>query len=74
MSGLILLGIFFALVFVNVPIAIALGVASTIFVYLGLSPVPMSVVSQGVILGLDNMPLLAVPFFCLAGDIMMETG
>lgn len=74
MSGLILLGIFFALVFFNVPIAIALGVASTIFVYLGLSPVPMSVVSQGVILGLDNMPLLAVPFFCLAGDIMMETG
>lgn len=64
---LLLLGIF-----IGVPIAVALGGASTIALVL-FSDLPLSLIVQRIYVGLDSFPLLAAPLFLLAGGLM-ETG
>ncbi|WP_312094035.1 TRAP transporter large permease [Aminipila sp.] len=73
MEGLIIIAIFIVMLFINVPIAISLGIASFAYV-LFLSPLPVDLVIQSYFSGVDSFPLLAVPFFILAGDLMMEGG
>ncbi len=66
--------LFFTLVFcfvLNVPIGFALGVASVASVLAG--DLPNIVVAQRMVAGVNSFPLLAIPFFMLAGAIM-ETG
>jgi C4-dicarboxylate transporter DctM subunit len=65
--------IFAVLLAANLPIAIALGLSSAMFVLM-MSSLPINMVIQSYISGVDSFPLLAVPFFILAGDIMMEGG
>ena len=68
----ILLGSFFVFMFLRVPIAFSLGVSSVITVrYLGL---PMLIVFQKMVVGLQSFTFLAVPFFILVGLIMAEGG
>ncbi len=64
---------FAALLAVGVPIALVLGVASLIYVLLkdGLSP---TIVIQTAFAGLSSFPLLAIPLFILAGNLMKEGG
>lgn len=73
MSALALIGIFVACLLINVPIAIALGVSSLVFV-LFFSNLPIELVMQAYFSGIDSFSLLAVPFFMLAGDIMLAGG
>ncbi|MET0313699.1 MAG: TRAP transporter large permease subunit, partial [Hansschlegelia sp.] len=52
----------------GVPIAFALGVATlTAVLGAGLSPI---VVTQKLVAGLDSFPLMAIPFFLLAAELM----
>ncbi|MTI18958.1 TRAP transporter large permease [Rhodobacteraceae bacterium RKSG542] len=68
----ILLGSFGALMALRVPIAFALGLSSiTTALYLGL---PLLMVAQKMVNGLNSFTFLAVPFFILAGQIMTEGG
>lgn len=68
----ILIGSFLVLMFLNVPIAFSLGISSVLTVwYLGL---PMTIVFQRMISGLQSFTFLAVPFFILMGLIMTEGG
>lgn len=39
-----------------------------------MSPLPVDIVVQSFVSGVDSFTLLAVPFFILAGDVMMEGG
>lgn len=55
----------------NVPIGFSLGVASVICVLIG--DLPNVVIAQRMVAGVNSFPLLAIPFFMLAGAIM-ETG
>ena len=73
MSALILVGIFILCLIFSVPIAISLGIASLVF-NIFLSPVPVDLTLQAYFSGLDSFSLLAVPFFMLAGDIMLAGG
>lgn len=73
MQGLLVALIFIILLFFNVPIAISLGIASLSYC-LFISDIPVSMVIQSFTVGLDSFTLLAVPFFILAGDIMMFGG
>lgn len=60
------------LLIVGAPIVTSLGLSSTIFIYLnGISP---NAVIQKMFSGVDSAPLLAVPFFVLAGDLMNRGG
>ncbi len=59
---------FFAMVAIRVPVAYALSLSSLLIIYLeGLNPV---LFVQQMFHGLNSFPLLAVPFFLLAGQLL----
>lgn len=57
----------------GVPVAIALGGSSLLFVLIT-GQVPSLVVVHRMVNGIDSFPLLAVPFFILAGSLMNAVG
>ena len=63
----------FALLIMGVPVAIALGGSSLVYVLLS-GQVPDLVVVHRMVNGVDSFPLLAVPFFILAGNLMNTAG
>ncbi len=73
MSGIILILLFIVMLFFNVPIMISLGVSSVVYC-LFLSNAPMSMITNVYFKSLDSFPLIAIPFFILAGDLMMAGG
>ena len=74
----VLLGGFALLLVLGVPIAMALGVASLAtvlsFPLFGGRALPPLIVAQRMANGINSTPLLAIPFFILAGQIMAEGG
>ncbi len=73
MVSLLLFGCFIVLLIISVPVAISLGLASTIaLIYSG--KVSSSYIAQGLVTSIDSFPLMAVPFFILAGDLMGHGG
>jgi C4-dicarboxylate transporter DctM subunit len=73
MEGLILIGLFLGILCFHVPIMIALGVASVAYVLITGS-VPMDMIMNTFFTSMDSFPLIAIPFFILAGDLMMQGG
>lgn len=73
MTALILFGLFTFLLFLSVPIAIGLGLASTAALLFS-GKVSSSYVAQGLVTSIDSFPLMAVPFFILAGNLMSQGG
>ena len=63
----------FGMLILGMPVAVALAGASAVFVLANGSPPPM-VVAHRMINGVDSFPLLAVPFFILAGNLMNTAG
>jgi tripartite ATP-independent transporter DctM subunit len=63
----------FGLIFLNVPISIALIGTAGIMMWVS-SGFSTQILAQSVIRGVDNYPLLAVPFFMVAGEIMNKGG
>lgn len=73
MISLLLFGCFIALLVAAVPVAISLGLASALaLLYSG--KVNSSFIAQGLVTSIDSFPLMAVPFFILAGDLMGHGG
>jgi tripartite ATP-independent transporter DctM subunit len=70
--GLILSIAFIVLIGINVPIAFSMGLASILGLLLK-GNIPLVIVPQKIFTGSDSFPLLAVPFFILAGGLM-DTG
>lgn len=68
---LLILLILFILFFMNIPIGFSLGMASLTVMLI--RDLPLITISQKMFSGVDSFPLLAVPFFILAGD-MMDAG
>ncbi len=67
MGGL-LLGAFGALVLAAVPIGFALATAAAIAIVA--ADLPLVVIPQQIVAGMDSFPMLAVPLFILAGFLM----
>jgi tripartite ATP-independent transporter DctM subunit len=63
----------FVFMIIGVPIAISLGGASVLWVYLS-QKVPDFIILHRMVNGVDSFPLLAVPFFILAGNLMNVAG
>ncbi len=64
---------FFVLMIVNMPIAFSMLISSCIYI-IG-NDIPLMIVVQRITVGIgDSFPLLAVPFFILAGSIMNSGG
>jgi TRAP-type C4-dicarboxylate transport system permease large subunit len=70
---LILLGTFLGLMVLGVPVAISMAVASLAFILVS-GTVPDVIMAQRMIAGVESFPLLAVPFFILAGNLMNIAG
>lgn len=70
---LILLGSFLGLMILGVPVAISMAVASLVFI-VATGTVPDVILAQRMIAGVESFPLLAVPFFILAGNLMNIAG
>jgi C4-dicarboxylate transporter DctM subunit len=70
--GLFLSITFIAFVAINVPIAFSMGLASILGLLMK-GTIPLVIVPQKIFTGSDSFPLLAVPFFILAGALM-DTG
>ena len=71
-APLVLLGSFFALLILGMPVAFALGVAALVgalYAHLPLAAVLLKVSDS-----VDDFALLAIPFFVLAGALMSEGG
>ena len=69
----ILLILAVVLLLLGVPVAVALGLASLVFVMIS-GQVPELVVLHRMVAGVDSFPMLAVPFFILAGNLMNSAG
>jgi C4-dicarboxylate transporter, DctM subunit len=65
----VLFGSAFLLMVLGFPIAFALGIAASAAVFLG-GKYPQIVVFKEMFSGIDSFPLMAVPFFILAAEIM----
>jgi tripartite ATP-independent transporter DctM subunit len=63
----------FGLIAIEVPVAFAL-IAAALGWLLFFSPVPMSLVVQRMTSGIDSFPLLAIPLFVLAGNLLNSGG
>ena len=69
---LILVGLFFTLMVIRVPIAFAMGIASLVTAWY--LDIPILMIYQRMVNGLNSFTFLAVPFFVVAGQIMTEGG
>src|ERR1700675_3358274 len=68
----VLVGVFALTMCLGVPIAFCLGLAGLAF--LVLSSVPIAILPTLMFAGMDSFPLLAIPFFVIAGDVMQRCG
>ncbi|MFQ3619722.1 MAG: TRAP transporter large permease [Spirochaetales bacterium] len=65
--------LFLIFLLINMPIAFTIGISASIF-FLQQSTIPFSLAVQRMVTGTQSFPLLAVPFFILAGHIMNASG
>ena len=70
--SLILFGTFIILLFLNVPIAISLGLSSLAAMIAG--GIPLSMLPMQIHASIGKFTLLAIPFFILAGNVMEKAG
>ncbi|WP_191603193.1 TRAP transporter large permease [Marinomonas algicola] len=72
MSIFLLFLILFILLIIGVPVAVALGVSSLVFILI--EGMPSVVVLHNMVNGVNSFPLIAIPFFILAGHLMNTGG
>jgi TRAP-type C4-dicarboxylate transport system permease large subunit len=70
---LILVGGFLVLLILGVPVAVSMAISSIAYL-LVYGVAPDVIVAQRMIAGVESFPLLAVPFFILAGNLMNIAG
>lgn len=73
MVSVYLFGILFIGLFVSVPIGVSIAVGATVAV-LASPGLEIDTVARVLVTSLDSFPLLAIPFFILAGEIMGRGG
>lgn len=69
----ILFSSFFLLMAVGIPIGVSLGGAAILAIVTGMKT-PLVIVAQTMFNGINSFPLMAIPFFILAGNLMCEGG
>lgn len=75
MEAAVLFGTFFVLLLLTVPIGYAIGIATLVAILIcGDGTIPLLMISQKSITGVDSFPLMAIPFFMLAGNLMSGGG
>ncbi len=70
---LLLLLTFFLLVFLTVPIGVSIGISLLLYSFAG-GTMGMDYISQSMFSSMNSFPLIAIPFFILAGSLMEGGG
>ncbi|WP_417269947.1 MULTISPECIES: TRAP transporter large permease [Alphaproteobacteria] len=65
---------FFVMILLSVPVGVAIGAATLLVMEFLPGTPPASLLIKNAIVGSDNFPLVAVPMFILAGEIMLAGG
>ncbi|GAE33737.1 TRAP-type C4-dicarboxylate transport system [Halalkalibacter akibai JCM 9157] len=73
MTTAVLFGSFAILLFLSVPIGISIGL-STLIAIMYSGSLPLEFLAKELVTSVDSFPLMAVPFFILAGEIMGKGG
>ena len=73
MEAVILFSILIITIALSIPIGITLGISTALAMYFT-SDIPLLMLAQKSVTGLDSFPLLAIPFFILAGALMCGGG
>ena len=73
MEAIILFTVLILTIMTSIPIGITLGLSTGIAMFMT-TTIPMSMIVQKSVTGLDSFPLLAIPFFILAGELMCYGG
>ncbi len=71
--GKALILLFFATLFLGVPVAFTMGLSSLVAVLFNNALNPL-IIPQRAFFGIDSFPLMAVPFFILAAELMSVAG
>ena len=76
MNTLVLFGSFLVMVALTLPISISLGLSSLIamMVIFGVDQMPLVLIPSQIYAATDSYPLLAIPYFVLAGNLMITGG
>jgi C4-dicarboxylate transporter DctM subunit len=69
----LLFGLLLFLLLLGVPVTFALGLAAVVTIWQG-NIMPLLIVPQEMIRSMNSFPLLAIPFFILAGNLMQAGG
>jgi C4-dicarboxylate transporter DctM subunit len=64
---------FIGLLIVAAPVSVAMGLAAAIAILWG-GKAPINTVVTQMVAGMDSFPLMAIPFFILAGELMERAG
>lgn len=70
----ILFGSLIVFFILNVPLAIAVGLSCVLWMILSPGDIPNLVIAHRFVRGLDSFPLMAIPFFMMAGQFMNQGG
>jgi tripartite ATP-independent transporter DctM subunit len=71
----ILIGVFVLTLVIGIPIAFCLGISATAALFVSVDFIPVvSTIAQRMAASLNSFPLLAIPFFILAGQLMNQGG
>ena len=73
-AAYVLFGILFLAIFLGIPIALSLGLAALSSLVIFEPSTNTAVMVQRMFTGVDSYVFMAVPFFVLAGDLMLEGG
>ncbi|MBL8705937.1 MAG: TRAP transporter large permease [Rhodospirillales bacterium] len=73
MTILLLFLLFAGMVIVELPVGFALALSAMLLITLDL-PMPVTIVVQRMASGIESFPLLAIPLFILAGNLMNRAG
>lgn len=73
-DSLTIFAILIALIFLGIPVAVSIGLASLATIYIFDLGVPLTLLPSQTFSGVDSFPLMAIPFFIFAGEIMNKAG
>ena len=75
MTSAILFGVFALLLFINLPIALAIIFATLVTMLATIDTLPaLTTIAQRLATGIDSFSLLAIPYFILSGYLMGQGG
>lgn len=72
--ALIMFGTLILLLIIGVPISISVGASATATILICYSNLPVMVIAQRLFTSMDNVSIMAIPFFVLAGNLMTHGG